>query len=193
MVPIAVLDACVLYSAPLRDLLIRLALKGLFQARWTEQILDETFEALRSQRPDLAPTRLRRTRQLMCEALPDALVEGHLDLVDDLDLPDPDDRHVLAAAIRSGARWIVTENVKDFPADVLGDHGVEVRTPDKLVVLLLDRTPDIVLDVIRRQAAALKNPPHSFDDLLETLKRHGFKGAVTEARQAVQAARDPPS
>ncbi|MCP3958531.1 MAG: PIN domain-containing protein [bacterium] len=191
MVPIAVLDACVVYPAPLRDLLIRLALAGLFRARWTEQILDEAFEALRSRRPELESARLRRTRQLMCEALPDALVEGHLGLVEDLGLPDPDDRHVLAAAIHSGAHWIVTENVKDFPAEVLADHEVEVRTPDDLVLLLLDRTPDIVIDVIRRQAAALKNPPHSFDDLLETLGRCGLGRAVTEIKRAVRERRDP--
>lgn len=186
MVPVAVLDACVLYSAPLRDLLIRLALAGLYQAKWTEQILDEAFVALRRHRSDLASTQLQRTRRLMYKALPDALVKGHLDLVEDLDLPDLDDRHVLAAAIRSGAQWIITENVKDFPVDVLGGYGVDVRTPDEFVLLLLDRTPDIVFEVVRRQAMALKNPPHSFGGLLETLERRGLERAVTEIRRSAQ-------
>ncbi len=193
MVPVTVLDACVLYSASLRDLLMRLALAGLFRAKWTEQILDEAFGALRRQRADLESNRLERTRRLMCEALPDALVENHLDLIEDLDLPDPDDRHVLAAAIRSGAQWIVTENVKDFPADVLGGYGIEIRTPDELVLLLLDRTPDLVIDVIRRQAAALKNPPHSFDDLLDILACRGLKRAAKEVKRSTQEPRHPSS
>ncbi len=186
MVPVAVVDACVLYSAPVRDLLVRLATRGLFQARWTEQILDEAFNAIRSRRPDLEAARLRRTRELMGKALPDALIQGHQDLVEALSLPDPDDRHVLAAAIRSNARWIVTDNLKDFPADALADHDVEVQTPDKLVLLLLDRTPDLVVDVIRCQAAALKHPPHSFDDLLEILRRRGLKDSAAKAKQIAQ-------
>ncbi|MCP4663681.1 MAG: PIN domain-containing protein, partial [bacterium] len=101
MIPIAVLDACVLYSAPLRDLLMRLASGGLLQARWSERILDEAFRALLAHRPDLDPARLQRTQQLMCQALPDAMVRGHEELVEELELPDPDDRHVLATAIRA--------------------------------------------------------------------------------------------
>lgn len=183
MIPLAVLDACVVYSAPLRDLLIRLALSGLLRVGWSDEILDEAFAALRAHRPDLDPARLARTRQLMCEAVPDGLVRGHLDLIKDLQLPDPDDRHVLAAAIRSGAQWIVTDNVKDFPPEALGGHGVEVRTPDELVLWLLRRTPDMVVEVVRRQAASLKNPPHSFEDLLDVLDRQGLKRTVTELRR----------
>lgn len=109
-------DACVLYPASLRDLLLRLAVEGVCQARWSEEILDEVFENLRIARPDLDPSKLARTRRRMCAAIPEAVVAGHLDLVDSLDLPDPSDRHVLAAAIRSGAEVIVTDNLKDFPA-----------------------------------------------------------------------------
>lgn len=95
--PVAMLDANVLYPARLRDLLIRLAIAGLYQARWSEQILDECFDNLLENRPDLTQEQLARTRQLMTTALPDASVADYEDRVDEFDLPDPDDRHVLVS------------------------------------------------------------------------------------------------
>lgn len=99
-----VYDASVLYPAPLRDLLIWVAIKGLVRAKWTDQIQEEWLRNLLEQRPDLDERRLRRTQQLMNRALPDAHVSGYEDLISALELPDPDDRHVLAAAIRAGAQ-----------------------------------------------------------------------------------------
>ncbi len=96
-------DACVLYPAPLRDLLVRIANTGIVRARWTELILDECFRNILEQRPDLKPEALRRTRELMTQAVPDCLVTGFETLIAGLSLPDKDDRHVLAAAVRAGA------------------------------------------------------------------------------------------
>lgn len=115
--PVALLDANVLYPARLRDLLIRLAIGGLYQARWSEQILDECFDNLLEDRPDLTQKQLARTRQLMTTALPDASVADCEDRVEEFDLPDPDDRHVLAAAVTAGASLLVTDNLDDFPPD----------------------------------------------------------------------------
>jgi predicted nucleic acid-binding protein len=109
-----VYDACVLYPNVLRDLLIRVAIGHKVRAHWTDQILDEVFENLIENRPDLDRVRLARTRVLMGKALPDAKVTGYESLVPALELPDPDDRHVLAAAIRAGAQMIVTSNLKGF-------------------------------------------------------------------------------
>lgn len=95
---VVIYDACVLYPAPLRDLLMRLATTGLFAARWTSLIHDEWTRSLLSRRPELAD-KLSRTVELMNQAVPDALVTGHEPLIEGLTLPDPDDRHVLAAAI----------------------------------------------------------------------------------------------
>jgi hypothetical protein len=116
---IVVYDACVLYPATLRDVLLRLARRGLFRAKWTEAILDECFRSLTDNRPDLAPAALARTRRLINESVADCLVEGYESLISSLTLPDPGDRHVLAAAIRSQAQTIVTFNLKDFPEEVL--------------------------------------------------------------------------
>lgn len=118
-------DAAVLYPAPLRDLLLRVARTGLVRAHWTEQILDECFRNILANRPDLAPAALERTRRLMNQAVPDVIVTGYESLVSGLSLPDADDRHVLAAAIKTGAQVIVTWNLADFPPASLAPYGIE--------------------------------------------------------------------
>ena len=115
----AIYDANVLYPAPLRDLLIRLAQAGLVRARWTDTIHDEWLRNVLKDNPRLSAERLARTRSLMNDAVRDCLVSGYEDLTATLSLPDPDDRHVLAAAIRARADVIVTYNLCDFPAPTL--------------------------------------------------------------------------
>ncbi|MCA9226944.1 MAG: PIN domain-containing protein, partial [Planctomycetales bacterium] len=126
---IAIYDANVLYPAPLRDLLIRVAQAGLVRARWTEAIHDEWFRNVLRDNPRLSPDRLTRTRILMNEALRDCLVTEYEHLVESLSLPDPDDRHVLAAAIHANAEVIVTFNLKDFPLEKLDPLGLEAMHP----------------------------------------------------------------
>jgi len=125
----AVYDANVLYPAPLRDLFIRLAQAGLVQARWTEAIHEEWMCNVLKDNPRLSAERLARTRTLMNEAVRDCLVTGYEDLIASLSLPDPDDRHVLAAAIHARADVIVTCNLKDFPAEVLAGFSIEAQHP----------------------------------------------------------------
>lgn len=132
MPSVALLDACVLYPAPLRDLLVHLASAGPFQARWTDRIHEEWIKAVLTTRPELAD-KLRRTRFLMDTAIDGCLVADYEPLVADLDLPDPDDRHVLAAAIKGGAGVIVTYDLWDFPADGLAPHGIAAQHPDPFV------------------------------------------------------------
>src|SRR5207245_1767517 len=127
---VVVYDASVLYPSTLRDLLIRIAQAGLAQAKWTEGILDEMFAALRRQRPELDPSKLDRTRQLMARAVRDWKITGHEVLIDSLKLPDPDDRHVLAAAIKANAQVIVTANLRDFPAESLRPWNIDPKSPD---------------------------------------------------------------
>ena len=183
-----VLDACVIYSFAVRDLLMRLSFEGLLRVRWTETILDETFGSIRRARPDLDPERLLRTRRLMCEAIPECLVEGYEELIETLELPDPGDRHVLAAAIRCQARAVVTYNLKDFPAGTLDSYEVEALHPDDLVMELLDRSEQSVIGVIEEQAGALRDPALSVDELCDILSRHGLVRSVSRIR-AVRAGR----
>jgi hypothetical protein len=177
-VPTAVLDACVLYPAPLRDLLMHMAVADLFRARWSRAIHDEWIRNVLADRPDLTAERLDRTRQLMDAHAMDAVVTGYESLVDDLTLPDPGDRHVLAAAIRAGASVIVTYNLKDFPAASLVRHGIEARHPDAFVADLLTTAPDRVAAAIRRQRTGLKNPAVSIDGYLALMARAGLVRTV---------------
>lgn len=101
---VVVYDTCVLYPAPLRDLLIRIARKGLVRAKWTDAILDECFRSILKNEPERKAESLVRTRELMNLAVADCLVTGYEDLVESIQLPDPNDRHVVAAAVRCGAQ-----------------------------------------------------------------------------------------
>lgn len=175
---VAIYDACVLYPAPLRDLLMRVALTGLFRARWTSRIHDEWINAVLQNRKDLLPAQLHRTRELMNSAVPDCLVTEYEALELELELPDRNDRHVLAAAIRSHAGVIVTYNLKDFPADVLGRFGIEAQHPDEFIGHLMDLDRAAVCASVRRQRAGLKNPTVTPEQLLERYLSMGLAGTV---------------
>ncbi len=176
--PIVILDACVLYPAPLRDLLLWLALSGLYRPRWTSMIHEEWMRSLLRDRPELARDRLERTRDLMNQAVPDCLVDGYEGLVAGLSLPDPDDRHVLAAAIHGGAETIVTFNLTDFPADILATHGIEVRHPDEFIAHFLDTDPATVCTAAKKQRESLRNPPKTVEDYLATLASQSLPRTV---------------
>ncbi|MCC9311695.1 PIN domain-containing protein [Kitasatospora sp. RB6PN24] len=166
---VVVYDACVLYPNTLRDLLIRVARAGMVQAKWTEQILDEVDRALAGKVPDEA--KRRRLRELMNLAVRDCLVSGHEPLMEGLKLPDPDDRHVLATAIRAGAQVIVTSNLKDFPASCLDQWNVEAKSPDDFVLDLIGLDERVVYSCAQEIAAARRNPPVTFEDVLTQLER----------------------
>ena len=151
---IVIYDACVLYPAPLRDLLMRVAHAGLVRARWTDAILDECFRNVAEARPGIKPEALARTRKLMIAAVADCLVTDYESLIAGLELPDPDDRHVLAAAIRGAAQVIVTANLRDFPAERLRPYHVEAQHPDDFVLGLIDLAPGAVASIVGQQAPA---------------------------------------
>jgi hypothetical protein len=174
----AIFDACVLYPAPLRDLLMHLALMGLFQAKWTNAIHEEWIRNVLANRPDLRREQIERTRDLMNAHVAHCLVEGYESLVPGLTLPDPDDRHVCAAAISGGANIIVTYNLKDFPNAVLEPLGIEAQHPDDFITRLLDLAPAAVCTAVKRQREALRNPPKTVEELLETLVRHSLPQTV---------------
>jgi predicted nucleic acid-binding protein len=178
-----VYDACVLFPAPLRDLLMRIAAAGLVRANWSDSILDECFSNIIEQRPDLSPEKLRRTRELMQQTIPEALVTGHEPLIESLSLPDPGDRHVLAAAIRCGAQVIVTSNLRDFPAASLSSFGIEAKHPDLFLRELLEIAPQSVCAIVEEQCADLRNPPRSRSDLLGILAEQGLTKTVERLRE----------
>jgi predicted nucleic acid-binding protein len=169
-----VYDACVLYPAPLRDLLMRLALTDLYRARWSNQIHDEWINAVLRNRADLSRAQLERTRSLMNAHVRDALVDGHQPLISALELPDPGDRHVLAAAIKCGADLIITFNLNDFPDQALASYGLSACHPDSLLVDQLNLDAERVCAAMRQQRASLKNPPKTVEEYLVTLEEQGL-------------------
>ena len=166
---VAVLDACVIYPASVPDLLLRLALTDFFRARWTDRIHDEWIHAVLEQRKDLTQAQLQRTCPLMNKAVPDCLVHSYESLIDDLHLPDADDGHVLAAALRCQAGVIVTYNLKHFPEEALAPYEVRVQHPDEFISHLFDLDPGAVCAAVRDQRKSLKHPPLSVDQLLNEL------------------------
>ena len=169
----AVYDACVLYPAPLRDFLMWLGLSGRFRARWSQAIHEEWKRNLLINRPDLT----RSGRQDVGSHGPGnsgRLGGGLRSARGRLTLPDPDDRHVLAAAIRCGASVIVTFNERDFPNDLLAPYGIESQHPDEFVDNLLDLDAAAVVSAAQRQRAQLKHPPIEVDRYLEILLRQGL-------------------
>jgi predicted nucleic acid-binding protein len=155
----AFLDAPVLYQAPPRDLLLELAVADLYRAKWSDMVLDEWTKSLLENRPDLTPAQLKRTRDLMNAHARDALVKDFEALIDVLNLPDPDDRHVLAAAIKGRADLIVTLNLKDFPADELDRWGIDIQHPDEFLVHQFHLSQPAFLQSVRTVRLRLKKPP----------------------------------
>lgn len=174
----AILDANVLYPAPLRDLWMRLAVERTFQPHWTDLIHDEWTRNVLKDRPDIPPEQLERTRHSMDAHAPGAKVAGYQSRIPALELPDPEDRHVLAAALYSGAKVIVTFNLKDFPPHILEPLGVRTQHPDAFALEQLSTHPDAVLTALAQQRRALRNPPVSARELLETLRTLGLERFV---------------
>jgi hypothetical protein len=166
---------------------MHLALTGLFRARWSAGVHDEWMTALLRNRPDLSREKLERTRALMDKHAEDAIVTGYEDLIEGLHLPDPDDRHVLAAAIRGRADVIVTANVKDFPDDVLAPFGIEAQHPDEFIAHLIDLSPGAVIAAAERHRESLKNPAKTIGEYLEMLEREGLTQTVSVLRDYMVA------
>ena len=162
---------------------MHLALTGLFRAEWSATVHEEWIKALLRNRPDLSRQKLERTRMLMDKHAPDALVTGFEGLIAGLHLPDPDDRHVLAAAIRGRADVIVTTNLRDFPADVLGEFGIEAQHPDEFIMHLFGLGPGLVSAAARDHLQSLKNPAKTVQQYLESLEQQGLTQTASALRE----------
>ena len=164
----------------MRDLLLELAVSDVYHAKWSDAVHEEWIRALRRRRPDIARVRLERTRRLMDVHVRDALISGFEDLVPIIRLPDPDDRHVVAAAIRGEANIILTANLRDFPARALTPHGLVAKHPDSFLTGLCRESPDRFLEALERVRVRLRNPPVSHERHLIALRRAGLNATATE-------------
>lgn len=171
---IAVYDACVLYPAPVRDVLLEVAFADLVSAKWTTEIHSEWVRNLANDREDLTEEALWRHAEKMNRAIPDSLVEGYKPIIEGLELPDPDDRHVLAAAIRCNAQVIVTANIKDFPEKYLADFNIEPVHPDTFLINQFDLSPSRTIICLKNIRARLKKPPYTVEEHLGSLAKNGL-------------------
>jgi predicted nucleic acid-binding protein len=158
---------------------MRLIVEKVFIARWSDAIHEEWQRNLLDARADMTLQKLKRVQALMELHAPTARVTHFEELIPQLQLPDPDDRHVLAAAMAGHARYLVTFNLKYFPNRVLEPYKIQVIHPDEFLILLLEtKLPDI-LTAIKKQREALKNPVVNVESFLGVLKNLGLK-KVTE-------------
>lgn len=174
----AVLDACVLAPMPLAHTLLRLAARGIFRPYWSERTLDEVAATLgKWQYPEHL---VRRRIDVMREYFPEALISGTGSIAFARGLPDPDDEHVLEAALKSDAQAIVTLNLRHFPTEVCDQFSVDVLDPDTFLINQYDLGSRAVRDILIEQVSATRKPAMTMTQLLDHLRRvaPGFAGTV---------------
>lgn len=178
-------DANVFVPAQLRSFLMYVTLEDMFRPRWTYMIHREWVRAVHRNRPDIAPEQLNEISALMNQHAQDCLVTGFEDLIEPLRLPDPDDRHVLAGAIRANASVIVTYNLKDFPEQVLATYEIEAQHPDEFIEHLLDLAPGKIVNAARTHRLSLRNPSFEAQEFLAMLEGFGLVQTVRILREYV--------
>jgi hypothetical protein len=170
---IAVFDACILYPFHLRNIVVQAAVDRLVDARWTDAIHEEWIRNLTADAPAISIERLRVTQRLMNDALPMATVNGYEEQISEVTLPDPNDRHVVAAAITAKAPLILTWNLRHFPAQELRRFGLRAMNPDAFLCSLFDKIPDLVIGSLanaRQNLSKTRLSASDFVDILENQK-----------------------
>ena len=176
------LDACVLVPIGLTNVILTAAEHNLTQPYWSPAVVDEAVRAISDIRPGLGEDRIRRRFTAMDAAFPGASVTAGTSTLNDYDFPDPDDKHVVAAALVASAQTIVTANTKDFPKPLMHRLGLSVMTPDELLLALLDEDAEAMTSVVVEVAEALQNPKRTTDDLLISLHLAGAPRFSAEVR-----------
>jgi predicted nucleic acid-binding protein len=183
--PAAVFDACVLYPFHTRNILVQCAVDRLVNVRWTDEIHDEWMRNLAANTPGLSMDRLRRTRDLMKAAVLTADVQEYARHVQSITLPDPNDRHVVAAANAGGASVVVTWNIRDFPEAELARHGLRRETPDQFLLGLHAAAPRAVLASAANARLNLRVSTPTAGDFVAALDQQGLVGFAAILRDHV--------
>lgn len=179
----AILDANVLYPTLLRDVLMSLAVADLFHARWSATIHREWTRHLTHARPELG-ARLPALVERMNAAVPDSVVTGYEHLIASIELPDPDDRHVVAAAIVGHADAIVTFNTADFPEAALAPYNIETQHPDEFVMNQLHLHKFAALTAIKQMRMRWNHPPRTSEEVITALDKRGLPLTADFLREA---------
>ncbi len=183
---VVILDANVLYPFRVRDVLLTFAHEGLFRARFTEEIMYEWTKNLVQQKPELEES-VKSQALMIRKTFDECFVTGHMSLIDGLEMPDKDDRHVLAAAIRCSAQVIVTENRRDFPPDLLEEYDIEALGADDMLVSTYELFPVEAARALGRLRRRYKNPSMTVSEFLLDLTRAGLPKLAAVARRDIEA------
>ncbi len=178
-------DACVLYPNTLRDLLMELAVRDLYRAKWTEDIHNEWIRKLSQDKPNIPLEKLYLVRDLMNENVRDCLVTNYQWMIPTLNLPDVEDRHVLAAAIIAKAGVIVTSNLRDFPKSELEKYDIEAQHQDTFITNLIELHPMQVIEAVQKCHQRRKNPPCSWEEYLVRLQKQELPNTVSVIRELI--------
>ncbi len=178
-----VLDTHVIYPLQIRDLLFWFADADLYRPKWSGGIFSE-WDRIMERKGILEAERRKRLERANL-AFPDALVTNYEKLVDTLTLPDENDRHVLAAAIKCNASLIVTNNLKDFPELYLAGFGLSAKNADDFCADIIDLDPYRALTAFKRLVANRRNPNMDEFAVLDALKRSGLKDTVHYLRALI--------
>ena len=171
-----VLDTNVIYPIDIRDLLFWFASYDLFTPKWSTHIFDEWKKVMARKGIDQEEINKRVTKAQ--KAFPDALVENYESLIDTLNLPDEKDKHVLAAAIKTNANIIVTNNLKDFPDDYLSKFGLSAKSADDFVTDNIDLNPGLAVEAFRALVMNRQNPNLDEFEVLDRFRKFGLKDSA---------------
>ncbi|MGJ4997321.1 PIN domain-containing protein [Bradyrhizobium sp. HKCCYLS3077] len=188
----AFVDACTLVSVLKRNLLLSLAEAEFFRLRWSAEVLDETQRALKEihekRRLLDASDRAARARAFMEAAFEDAMVDDYDHLLPlAVELPDQDDAHVLAAAVKTQASMIVTENLKDFPSKILSALNVEAKSADEFIADTIALDPGRAVAAIRQMRERFKRPEKTAETLFLEMEADGLLETVNLLRPYVDS------
>ncbi len=181
--PVVLCDANVLYSILMTDLILSLGEAGLFRPRWTIEIHEDWIRNVLENQTERTREELERRRAFMDQAIDHDLVEGYDRYIANLHLPDPGDRHVLAAAIEGGAEIVLTYNLRDFPAAVLSNSGITALHPDEFLCQQIAAEPALVMEVIEQMRVKRKRPEISQEQFLNKLARLDIPKFVRTLRE----------
>jgi predicted nucleic acid-binding protein len=169
----AVLDTNVVYPIIIRDILFWFAYYDLYTPKWSEHIFDEWKRVMKEKGVSEQAANIRIGKANL--AFPDALVKNYQGLIDFLELPDKDDRHVLASAIKTNANVIVTNNIKDFPEAYLQSFGLNAKTADDFLTDIIDLNHEQAVAAFKEMVLNKKNPKMDEYEVLNQLRNAGLK------------------
>lgn len=171
-----VLDTNVIFPIDIMDLLFWFAFYDLFTPKWSKHIFDEWYDVMK--RKGISRKEIKKRINKANLAFPDALVRNYESLIESINLPDEKDRHVMAAAIKTNANIIVTNNLKDFPSEYLAKFGLNAKSADDFITDTIDLNPEIAVEAFRALVMNRTNPNLDEFEILDRFRNNGLNDSA---------------